>query len=62
MKQQRSVMVFHAPTDLYEQAKVIASDEQITLSTMCRESLRLVVNDYRKNNPLSDESSKPVII
>ena len=62
MKQQRSIMVFHAPTDLYEQAKVIALDEKITLSTMCRESLRLVVNDYRKNNPFPNESSKPVII
>ena len=62
MKQQRSVMVFHAPTDLYEQAKVIATDEQITLSTMCRESLRLLVIDYRKNNPLTDESSKQVTI
>ena len=62
MKQQRSVMVFHAPKDLYEQAKVIASDEQITLSTMCRESLRLLVNDYQKNHPLSDESNNQVII
>ena len=62
MKQQRSVMVFHAPTDLYEQAKVIASDEQITLSTMCRESLRLLVNDYQKNHPLSDESNNQVTI
>ena len=42
----RSVMVFHAPNELYEQTKDIAEKEMISVSAFCRMAVKNLVKDY----------------
>ena len=58
MSKERSVMVFHAPRELYEQTQRIASEEMISISSLCRKSLKDMIDNYKivkqqsDNNPL----------
>ena len=56
-KKERTVVVFHAPKELYEQTKLIAEREGQTISTICRESLLAVVTDYNNRQLASDSLS-----
>ena len=51
-------MVFHAPVELYEETQKIASEEMISISSLCRKSLKDMIDNYKivkqqsDNNPL----------
>ena len=51
----RSVMVFHAPSELYEQTKDIAEKEMISVSAFCRMAVKSMVQDYRNNAVQSEQ-------
>ncbi len=43
----RTVSVFHCPTALYEEVKVISEKEMISISAFCRMAVNSMVKDYR---------------
>ena len=45
----RTVSVFHCPTALYEEVKVISEKEMISISAFCRMAVNSMVKDYRSN-------------
>ena len=45
----RTVSVFHCPTTLYEEVKVISEKEMISISAFCRMAVNSMVKDYRSN-------------
>ena len=49
----RSVMVFHAPNELYEQTKDIAEKEMISVSAFCRMAVKNLVQNYRTTDKSS---------
>lgn len=50
----RTVSVFHCPTALYEEVKVISEKEMISISAFCRMAVNSMVKDYKNNTPTSD--------
>ena len=52
----RSVMVCHAPNELYEQTKDIAEKEMISISEFCRMAVKSMVQDYRNNAVQSEQT------
>ena len=58
MSKERAVMVFHAPLELYEETQKIASEEMISISSLCRKSLKDMIDNYKivkqqsDNNPI----------
>ena len=54
----RSVMVFHAPTELHEQTKVIADKEMFSVSAFCRLAVNTMVKEYQNNHLSADELRK----
>ena len=52
----RTVSVFHCPTALYEEVKVISEKEMISISAFCRMAVNSMVKDYR----ISKQSSQSV--
>ena len=50
----RKVSVFHCPTALYEEVKVISEKEMISISAFCRMAVNSMVKDYKNNTPTSD--------
>ena len=50
----RTVSVFHFPTALYEEVKLIFEKEMISISTFCRMAVNSMVKDYKNNTPTSD--------
>ena len=58
MSKERAVMVFHAPLELYEETQKKASEEKISKSSLCRKSLKDMIDNYKivkqqsDNNPL----------
>lgn len=58
MSKERAAMVFHAPLELYEETQKIASEEMISISSLCRKSLKDMIDNYKivkqqsDNNPL----------
>ena len=57
-KQNRNVMVFHAPESLYEDTKVIAEKEMVSLSAFCRMAVKSFVEDYKKHQASSEDLSE----
>ena len=51
----RTVSVFHCPTALYEEVKVISEKEMISISAFCRMAVKSMVQDYRNNAVQSEE-------
>ena len=45
----RTVSVFHYPTALYEEVKIISEKEMISISAFCRMAVNSMVKDYRSN-------------
>jgi hypothetical protein len=52
----RTVSVFHCPTALYEEVKVISEKEMISISAFCRMAVNSRVKDYR----ISKQSSESI--
>ena len=52
----RTVSVFHCPTALYEEVKVISEKEIISISAFCRMAVNSMVKDYR----ISKQSSESI--
>ena len=52
----RTVSVFHCPTALYEEVKVISEKEMISISAFCRMAVNSMVKDYR----ISKQSSESI--
>ena len=52
----RTVSVFHCPTSLYEEVKVISEKEMISISAFCRMAVNSMVKDYR----ISKQSSESI--
>ena len=52
----RTVSVFHCPTALYEEVKVISEKEMISISSFCRMAVNSMVKDYR----ISKQSSESI--
>ena len=50
----RTVSVFHCPTALYEEVKIISEKEMISISAFCRMAVNSMVKDYKNNTPTSD--------
>ena len=50
----RTVSVFHCPTALYEEVKVISEKEMISISAFCRMAVNSMVKDYKNNTPNSN--------
>ena len=50
----RTVSVFHCPTALYEEVKVISEKEMISISAFCRMAVNSMVKDYKNNTPTSN--------
>ena len=51
----RTVSVFHCPTSLYEEVKVISEKEMISISAFCRMAVKSMVRDYRSNAIKTEE-------
>jgi len=51
----RTVSVFHCPTALYEEVKVISEKEMISISAFCRMAVKSMVQDYRNNAVQSEQ-------
>ena len=51
-------MVFHAPESLYEDTKVIAEKEMVSLSAFCRMAVKSFVEDYKKHQESSEDLSE----
>ena len=54
MSKERAVMVFHAPLELYEETQKIASEEMISISSLCRKSLKDMIDNYKIVKQQSD--------
>ncbi len=54
MSKERKVMVFSAPKELYEMTSQISSEEMISISSLCRNSLKSMVTDYFNNRKVSE--------
>ena len=54
----RTVSVFHCPTALYEEVKVISEKEMISISAFCRMAVNLMVKDYRISKKSSESITK----
>ena len=50
----RTVSVFHCPTALYEEVKIISEKEMISISAFCRMAVNSMVKDYKNNTPTSN--------
>ena len=50
----RTVSVFHCPTALYEEVKVISEKEMMSVSSFCRMAVNSMVKDYKNNTSTSD--------
>ena len=50
----RTVSVFHCPTALYEEVKVISEKEMISISAFCRMAVNSMVKDYKNNTSTSN--------
>ena len=46
-----SVMVFHAPRELYEETKDIAEKEMVSISMLCRMAVNQMVTEYKNTAP-----------
>ena len=55
MSKERTVMVFHAPKELYEQTKDISSEEMVSISSLCRNALKHLVTDYQNSRKISEK-------
>ena len=56
--QNRKVMVFHAPENLYEETNKIAEKEMVSLSAFCRMAVRNFVINYKQNEVAADKVSE----
>jgi Trm5-related predicted tRNA methylase len=54
----RTVSVFHCPTALYEEVKVISEKEMISISAFCRMAVNSMVKDYRISKQSSESITK----
>lgn len=54
----RSVMVFHAPNELYEETKKISEKEMISISAFCRMAVRNFVKDYQTFDKPSENNTQ----
>ena len=62
MRTPRKVIPVSMPETLHREITTIASEEGYTVSTMMRESVQLVVDDYNKMKSTSDSiTSQPTI-
>ena len=62
MIKERTVMVFHAPKELYELTKEISVEEMVSISSLCRNALKHLVTDYRNSRIKSEETPQKSII
>ena len=56
MNKERTVMVFHAPKELYEKTKDISTEEMISISSICRNALKSLVTDYNNSRKISEKN------
>ena len=57
MRTPRKIIPVHMPIDLHTNITKIASEEGFTVSSMMRDSVQLVVDDYNKMKNVSDSST-----
>ena len=62
MSKERTVMVFHAPKELYEQTKDISTEEMISISSICRNALKSLVVDYNNSRKVSSKIEENPIV
>ena len=62
MIKERQVMVFHAPKELYEQTKDISSEEMVSISSLCRNTLKHLVTDYQNSRKVSSKLDENSIV
>ena len=48
----RVASCFHCPTELYDEIKTISHQEMISVSTFCRQAVKMLVEDYKSNAPV----------